>query len=52
MEKCDVAISACGSTLYELAVCGVPTIGIIIADNQIGICEKLNNMGVIKNRLV
>jgi len=49
MKKCDVAISACGSTLYELAVCGVPTIGIIIADNQLGIGEKLNNMGVIKN---
>lgn len=48
MEKCDVAISACGSTLYELAVCGVPTIGIIIADNQLGIGKKLNNMGVIK----
>lgn len=49
MEKCDMAISACGSTLYELAACGVPTIGIVIADNQLGIGEKLNNMGIIKN---
>ncbi|KZL94102.1 UDP-2,4-diacetamido-2,4,6-trideoxy-beta-L-altropyranose hydrolase [Clostridium magnum] len=49
MEKCDIAISACGSTLYELAACGVPTIGIIIADNQAGIGKKLNSMGIIKN---
>lgn len=49
MRKCDMAISACGSTLYELAACGVPTIGVIIADNQLGIGEKLSNMGIIKN---
>lgn len=49
MEKCDIAISACGSTLYELAACGVPTIGIIIADNQLGISEKLSNMGIIES---
>lgn len=49
MEKCDIAISACGSTLYELAACGVPTIGIVIADNQLGIAKKLNNIGIIKS---
>ncbi|AKN33929.1 glycosyl transferase [Clostridium carboxidivorans P7] len=49
MQKCDVAISACGSTLYELSACGVPTIGIIIADNQEGIAKKLDRMGIIKN---
>lgn len=35
MIKADIAISAGGSTLYELAAAGVPTIGIITADNQI-----------------
>jgi len=49
MQKCDVAVSACGSTLYELAVCGVPTLGIIIAYNQKGIASKLNNEGVIRS---
>lgn len=49
MQGCDMAISACGSTLYELAACGVPTLGIIIADNQRGIAEKMDKMGIIKN---
>ncbi|MCR5796546.1 MAG: hypothetical protein K6G63_01315 [Eubacterium sp.] len=35
MQKCDIAISAAGSTLYELCACGVPTITYTTADNQI-----------------
>lgn len=34
MLKADLAISAGGSTLYELCACGVPTICFGIADNQ------------------
>lgn len=34
MEKCDLAISAGGSTLYELACVGVPTIALPIVENQ------------------
>ncbi|EKQ51098.1 MULTISPECIES: UDP-2,4-diacetamido-2,4,6-trideoxy-beta-L-altropyranose hydrolase [unclassified Clostridium] len=34
MKKCDIAISACGSTIYELCAMKVPSIGVIIADNQ------------------
>lgn len=49
MQKCDIAISACGSTLYELAACGVPTLGLIIADNQQGIAKKMDQLGIIKN---
>lgn len=36
MRSCDVAISAGGSTLYELCACGTPTICLEIADNQRG----------------
>lgn len=36
MRSCDVAISAGGTTLYELCACGIPTICLEIADNQEG----------------
>jgi spore coat polysaccharide biosynthesis predicted glycosyltransferase SpsG len=36
MRSCDAAISASGSTLYELCACGTPTICLEIADNQSG----------------
>ena len=39
MTKCDVAVSASGSTLYELCACGTPTICLEIADNQNGACR-------------
>jgi len=35
MCSCDIAVSAAGSTLYELCACGVPTITYVLADNQI-----------------
>lgn len=35
MTSCDIAISAGGSTLYELCACGVPTICFSSADNQL-----------------
>jgi len=34
IQKCQIAISGGGMTLYELAVCGVPTIGIALSDDQ------------------
>lgn len=49
MNKCDLAIAACGSTLYELCICEVPTIGIITAKNQENLAIKMGNLGVIKN---
>ena len=36
MTECDLAVSAAGSTLYELCSCGTPTICLEIADNQKG----------------
>lgn len=47
MEKSDLAISACGSTLYELATSGIPTIGVIVADNQKKAAKKMEDSGII-----
>lgn len=34
MSRCDAAITASGSTLYELCASGVPIISYVLADNQ------------------
>ena len=34
MQESDIAVSAAGSTLYELCACLVPTVNYILADNQ------------------
>ena len=46
---CDVAISAAGSTLYEICACGVPLITYITADNQILGAEAFEKMGLAVN---
>lgn len=40
MLAADVAVSAAGQTLYELAAVGVPTVGVVVADNQ-----RVNSIG-------
>ena len=47
MKSSDVAISAAGSTLYELCACGTPTITYILADNQIVAAEEFERQGIM-----
>lgn len=47
MQLSDVAIVACGTTLYELAATGTPSIGIIQAENQILQANRFADKGII-----
>lgn len=47
MLECDIAISAGGSTVYELCACGVPSISYSFADNQLEAIKELDKLGVI-----
>lgn len=49
MNKCDIAISAAGSTLYELCTCGVPTITYTFADNQVYGANCFSELGLMIN---
>ena len=48
MCSCDMAISAAGSTMYELCSCSVPTINYTLADNQILGALAFEKEGVMK----
>jgi UDP-2,4-diacetamido-2,4,6-trideoxy-beta-L-altropyranose hydrolase len=49
MSWAELAISASGSTCWEMAFMGLPNIIIIIADNQSGIAKGLSNAGASIN---
>lgn len=47
MLQCDVAVSAAGTTLYELCACGLPTVTYILADNQIQGAQAFQKAGLM-----
>ena len=49
IEKMDIAISAAGSTLYEICACGVPLITYVLADNQLPGAEAFARLGLAIN---
>ena len=48
MRNADLAVSACGTTLYELAACGVPTVGFSLVPEQTESGGSLSELGVIE----
>ena len=48
MEQADLAVSAGGSTLYELCAVGTPTISYSFADNQLDNVRQFQQDGIIE----
>ena len=49
MAWADVAVSSAGGTCWELAFMGLPTLSLVVADNQREIAEELDTAGVTIN---
>lgn len=49
ISSCDIAVSAAGSTLYEICACGVPLITYSFADNQIPGAVAFEKLGLAVN---
>jgi len=49
MAWADVAVSAGGSTCWEMAFMGLPSVVLILANNQRPIAEQLNQVGAAMN---
>ena len=47
MTEADIAISAAGTTLYELCATGIPTMTYILADNQIEAAAQFDSQGIM-----
>lgn len=47
MAECDLAVSAAGTTLYELCAVGVPSVSYTMADNQIPGAKAFEQTGLI-----
>lgn len=49
MAWADVAVSAGGSTCWEMAFMGLPSLILVLAENQRGIAERLDDRGIALN---
>lgn len=47
MAFCDIAITAGGTTTYELCACGIPSIAIALADNQLNNVKRFAEEGLL-----
>ena len=51
MLEADIAVSAGGQTLFELARVGTPTAAVCVADNQINNLRGFTKLGFLNNFL-
>lgn len=49
MLRSDIAITAGGSTIYELCACGTPALAFIVAENQRQVVDTLCDKGYIQS---
>lgn len=49
MKNCSIAVSAAGSTLYELCACGIPTVTFVFAENQKLSAEAFFHQGLMES---
>lgn len=47
MKSCDLAVSAAGTTLYELCAAGIPSVSLVMADNQLACAKAFGDSGVL-----
>jgi len=47
MAAADIAVSAAGQTLYELAATGTPTVAVCVAGNQVGQARAFERAGAV-----
>lgn len=47
MKMCDIAVTAGGTTTYELCACGIPSVMYTIADNQLEIAKTVSEKKII-----
>ncbi|MBQ9119706.1 MAG: UDP-2,4-diacetamido-2,4,6-trideoxy-beta-L-altropyranose hydrolase [Lachnospiraceae bacterium] len=48
MRRCDLAVSAGGTTLAELAACGIPTVCFSVAENQVAGTQAYAAAGMLR----
>jgi UDP-2,4-diacetamido-2,4,6-trideoxy-beta-L-altropyranose hydrolase len=49
LEKIDLAVSGGGSTLWELAYMGIPTLAVILTDNQEQVVQELDRSNIYQS---
>lgn len=47
MAFCDIAVTAGGTTTYELCACGVPSVAVALADNQLNSVKRFAEEGLL-----